>query len=110
MTKKIKLNGEEIELMIKPLCHKGKFGNYKFTIEKELRFDLKTMSEKLPADFKLDKLHKLFMIIKKDPISISIAQHGRIMVEKVSPDTPERALDIIEPVLKTIPGYEGITE
>jgi len=110
MTKKIKLNGEEIELTIKPLCHKGEFGNYKFTIEKKIRLNLKTMSEKLPTDFKLERLHKLFMIIKKEPISISIAQHGRIMVEKVSPDTPERALDIIEPILKTITGYEGIIE
>lgn len=108
MVKRIKLNGEEVNLTIKSLCHKGDFGNYKLTIEKEIRFNLEDMSKKLVEEFKIEKLHKLFMIIKKGPISISIAQHGRIMIEKVVPDTPERVLEIAGGILKTIPGYEGI--
>ncbi|MCK4233995.1 hypothetical protein KAX75_06170 [candidate division WOR-3 bacterium] len=108
MVKRIKLNGEEIKLTIKDLCHKGDFGNYKITIEKNITFDLDLMSKKLQKEFKIDKLHKLFMIIKKTPISISIARHGKIMIEKVDPDTPEKALEIAKTILETIPGYEGI--
>jgi len=110
MVKRIKLNGEEIELTIKPLCHKENFGNYKLTIEKEIKFDLEGMSKKLSEDFKIEKAHKLFMIIKMKPVSISVARHGRIMIEKVAPDTPEKALEIAENILKTIPGYEGIID
>ena len=110
MIKKIKLNGEEVDLSIISLCHKGDFGNYKLTIEKEIKFDLESMSKKLVKDFQIDKLHKLFMIIRKSPISISIARHGKIMIEKVAPDTPERALEIAEKVLKAITGYEGIVK
>lgn len=108
MIKKIKFNGEEVDLTIKALCHKGDFGNYKLTMEKEIKFDLESMSKKLIKDFHIDKLHKLFMIIKKSPISISISRHGKIMIEKVAPDKPERALEIAEKVLQTITGYEGI--
>jgi len=108
MIKKIKLNGENVKLIIKSLCHKGDFGNYKLTIEKDITFDLKIMSEKLPDGFDIEKLHKLFMIIKNPPLSISIARHGKIMLEKVKPDTPERAIELAEKVLETIPGYEGI--
>ncbi|TET17329.1 MAG: hypothetical protein E3J78_07675 [Candidatus Cloacimonadota bacterium] len=108
MIKKIRLNGEDVDLSIKALCHKGDYGNYKFTIEKKIVFDIEAMSKKLTKNFQLDKLHKLFMIIKSPSVSISIARHGRIMIEKVIPDTPERALEIAKQVLETIPGYEGI--
>ncbi|TES93155.1 MAG: hypothetical protein E3J87_02935 [Candidatus Cloacimonadota bacterium] len=110
MIKRIKINGEEVDLTIKDLCHKKDFGNYKLTIEKKIEFDLEAMSKKLSKDFEIDKLHKLFMIIKKPPLSISIARHGRIMIEKVVPDTPDTVIEIAEKVLQTIPGYEGIIE
>lgn len=110
MVKKIKLNGEEVDLTIKALCHKGDYGNYKFTIEKKVTFDLDAMSKILTEDYELDKLHKLFMIIKDPDVSISIARHGRIMIEKVSPDTPERALEIASKVLASIPGFEGFAK
>ncbi len=110
MIKRIKINGEEINLTIKELCHKEGYGNYKLTIEKKVKFNLEEMSKRLKKDFEIDKVHKLFVIIKKPPLSISIAMHGRIMIEKVVPDSPERALEIAEDVLKTIPGYEGIVK
>ncbi len=108
MIKKIRLNGENVDLSIKALCHRGDYGNYKFTIEKKIVFDIEAMSKKLAKNFQLDKLHKLFMIIKNPSVSISIARHGKIMIEKVTPDTPEKALEIAKQVLETIPGYEGI--
>lgn len=110
MNKAIKLNGKKINLIVKDLCHKGDFGNYKITLEKKITFDLKSMSEKLKKEYTVDKLHQLFMIVKKSPLSISIARHGKIMIEKVSPDTPEKALEIAKTVFKTIEGYEGLTD
>lgn len=110
MIKKIKLNGEELEVTINALCHKGDYGNYKFTIEKDIEFDLEKMSEKLKNEFKIEKVHKLFMIIAKPPVSVSVARHGKIMIEKVSPDTPQAALDIAEKIFQTIPGFEGFVE
>jgi TATA-box binding protein (TBP) (component of TFIID and TFIIIB) len=110
MIRQIKLSGEEIGLTIKALCHKGDYGNYKFTIEKDIKFDLKDMSEKLKNEFEVEKVHKLFMIISKPPISISVARHGKIMIEKVTPDTPEAALNIAEKILNTIPGYQGLAK
>lgn len=110
MVKKIKLNGEEVGLTIKALCHKGDYGNYKLTLEKKITFDLAAMSKILTRDYELDKLHKLFMIIKNPNVSISIARHGRIMIEKVSPDTPEKAIEIGLKVLESIPGFEGFIE
>lgn len=110
MVKKIKLDGETVNLTIKALCHKGDYGNYKFTIEKKMTFDLAVMSKALSKDYELDKLHKLFMIIRNPDVSISIARHGRIMIEKVSPDTPEQALQIASKVLAAIPGFEGFAE
>jgi hypothetical protein len=50
------------------------------------------------------------MILKNPDVSISIARHGRIMIEKVSPDTPERALQIAMDVFESIAGFEGIVE
>lgn len=110
MVKRIKLNGEEVNLSVKALCHKGDYGNYKLTIEKKIAFDLAAMSRILLEDYELDKLHKLFLIIKGPAVSISIARHGRIMIEKVSPDTPEHALEIASKVLMAIPGYEGFVK
>jgi|GEM_PF-1125374 len=110
MIKSIKLNGEEVELTINSLCHKGDVGNYKVTIEKKLTLDLEEMLKELKKEFEIDKVHKLFIIIKKEPISISIARHGKIMIERVSPDTPENAFKIAEGILKTIPGYEGLVK
>jgi hypothetical protein len=110
MVQKIKFNGEEVDLTVKALCHKGDYGNYKLTIEKKVTFDLAEMSKVLSEDFELDKLHKLFMIVKNPDISISIARHGRIMIERVSPDTPERALEIGIRVLESIQGFEGFVK
>jgi hypothetical protein len=110
MAMKIILNGEEVDLSVKALCHKGDYGNYKFTIERKITFDLDAMAKTLAKVYSLDKLHKLFMILKNPDVSISIARHGRIMIEKVSPDTPERALQIAMDVFESIAGFEGIVE
>jgi hypothetical protein len=107
MVKKIRFNGEEVDLTVQALCHRTDYGNYKFTIEKKVILDLAVMSKTLSKDYELDKLHKLFMIIKNPDVSISIARHGRIMIEKVSPDTPEHALEIASKVLASITGFEG---
>jgi len=110
MLKKIIVDGQECEISIIGLCHKGDSGNYKLNFGKKINFDLQTMSEELKKTFEIDKFHKLFLIIKKGPVSISIAKHGKIMLEKVNPDKPEVAFALAEMVLKTIPGYEGTVE
>ncbi len=106
MIKSIKLNGQDFEISIIGLCHKGDFGNYKLNFTQKMSFDLEAMSKKLKHTFEIDKLHRLFMIIRKEPISISIAKHGKIMLENVKPDEPEVAFGIAKIVLETIPGYE----
>lgn len=110
MVKKIILEGEQTDLSVKALCHRGDYGNYKLTIEKKITFDLPAMAKTLSEHYKLDKVHKLFMIVKDGDISISIARHGRIMIEKVKPDTPEQALKTASRVLKSIPGFEGFAK
>ncbi len=110
MVKKIILDGKETDLRIKALCHRGEYGNYKLTIEKKITFDLPAMSKSLSEHYKLDKVHKLFLIVKDADISISLARHGRIMIEKVKPDTPEQALKIASRVLEAIPGFKGFSE
>jgi hypothetical protein len=109
MNKTMKLNGKKIEITVKNLCHRGDSGNYKITLHKRISFDLKAMAEILKEEFTIDKIHPLFMIVKKSHLSISVARHGKIMIEKVSPDTPEKALEIAESVFQSINGYEGLT-
>ena len=66
MNKAIKLNGKKINLIVKDLCHKGDFGNYKITLEKKITFDLKSMSEKLKKEYTIDKLHQLLSQQRKE--------------------------------------------
>ncbi|HDI83480.1 MAG TPA: hypothetical protein ENF18_06795 [candidate division WOR-3 bacterium] len=84
---------------IKAVCHKGGIGNYKLIPEEPIEFDFDKIMQKEGLD-EVKKPTDLILIIRKGDVTMVFSKRkGTIMVENVVPDTPERAMELVNEIL-----------
>ena len=84
---------------VKAVCHKGGIGNYKLIPEEPVDFDFdKIMKKEGLNDVK--KPTDFILIVRKGDVTMVFSKkRGTIMVENVVPDTPERAMELVNEIL-----------
>ena len=84
---------------VKAVCHKGGVGNYKLIPEEPIEFDFDKIASKEDLD-EVKRPTDMILIIKKGDVTMVFSRRkGTIMIENVVPDSPERAMEIVNEIL-----------
>ena len=84
---------------VKAVCHKGGIGNYKLIPEEPVDFDFDKIMKKEGLD-DVKKPTDFILIVRKGDVTMVFSKkRGTIMVENVVPDTPERAMELVNGIL-----------
>lgn len=85
--------------IVQKLCEKEGSGNFKLTPERALDIDLDKLERK--EGFETKRPIPSVLILKKGDITWTISRKKgiSILIEKVHPDTEERALELVNEIL-----------
>lgn len=87
-----------IKFNVKKLCQKEGVGNFKLIPEKPFELDLDKLQKK--EGFETKRPIDSVLIMKKGNITWTISKkNSAILIENVQPDTPEKALELLNEIL-----------
>ena len=87
-----------IKFTAKKLCQKEGIGNFKLIPEKMIELNLDELAKK--PGFEIKRPVSSVLIMKKGDITWTISKKNCvILIENVKPDTPEKAIELLNEIL-----------
>uniref|UniRef100_A0A7C3Z237 Uncharacterized protein n=1 Tax=candidate division WOR-3 bacterium TaxID=2052148 RepID=A0A7C3Z237_UNCW3 len=86
-----------VKFSVKKLCQKEGIGNFKLTPEEPIDINLDELQKK--PGFETKRPIESVLIMKKGDVTWTISKkNSSILIENVKPDTPERALELLNEI------------
>ncbi len=86
-----------MEFEVKVLCHREGEGAYKLIPKQKMLLDLDKIEKNAPSK---RRPNPNLLIVKKDGVNYTFTRKGIVIVEGVTPDSPEQALKLVKEMIE----------